>query len=193
MLQVGDKVISMDVLERMFVCDLDACKGQCCVQGESGAPLEDEEVALLEKHYVRLKPFLRKEGIRAIEKQGAWVMDKEEDKVTPLVEGMECAYAIFRDGIARCGIEHAYEKKAIPFRKPISCHLYPVRITRYENFEAVNHDSNKLCKSAEILGRKKGTPAYMFLKEALERKYGKPFFRKLDRAARELREKGDIQ
>src|SRR5688572_20458776 len=120
MIIIEDILVSDDVLQKKFVCDLNACKGACCVEGDSGAPLEDEETGILDDIYEEVKPYLRKEGIAAIEKQGKYLIDSDGDMVTPLVNKKECAYAIFEKGTALCGIEKAYLDGKISFKKPIS-------------------------------------------------------------------------
>lgn len=155
--------------------------------GDSGAPLEDDEVELLKEIFPRLKPFLSEESIATIEKFGTSVVDFENDKVTPLNNGKECAYVVFKEGIALCGIEQAYNAGAVTFRKPVSCHLYPVRIKKYKAYDAVNYDRWEICKPAIILGDKLNMPVHLFVKDALTRKYGEEWFNLLDTAARNLK------
>ena len=179
MLQIDDSIISFEVLQKKFTCDLKKCKGACCVHGDSGAPLEDKETEILKDIYPLIKPFMRKEGIEAVEKQGTHVIDSDGDKVTPLVNNKECSYVIFENGIAFCAIERAFHAKKIDFQKPISCHLYPIRITKYKDFEAVNFHHWDICKPAMAAGEKSDTPLYIFLQEPLTRKYGAEWFEKL--------------
>jgi hypothetical protein len=184
MLQIGDKVVSLELLEEKFICDLDQCKGQCCVDGESGAPLEEGEKELIEKNYPVFKKYLRKESIESIEKQGYTVIDRDGETVTPLLDGEECVYAIFENGIAKCAIEKAYFDKKITFRKPISCHLYPIRLKNlYDNIEAVNYHKWSVCEPARELGCKKNVVVYKFLKDALVRRYGIDWYNELDEVA----------
>jgi hypothetical protein len=180
MMEIGDKVVSLDLITKKFVCDLNTCKGICCVEGESGAPLEEEEVEILEREYKKIRPYLREAGHEAIQKQGTWVIDSDREKVTPLIEGKECAYAVFDGDIAACGIEKAYEDGVTDFRKPISCHIYPIRIKRYQNFSAVNYDRWPICNPARAYGEKHDVPVYRFLKESIIRKYGEEFYEKLE-------------
>ena len=181
MIEIGKTLVSDDVVAKQFVCDLNACKGACCVHGDSGAPLEDEETEILEKIYDDIKPYLTKEGQEAIKKQGHWLIDSDGDKVTPLVDGnKECAYTIFENGMALCGIEKAWKDGKSKFRKPISCHLYPVRITKYKQFDAVNYDKWDICKPACACGEKLQVPVYRFVKDALIRKYGKEWYGELE-------------
>jgi hypothetical protein len=154
MVQVDDKVISLDLFEGRFVCDLGACKGICCVEGESGAPLDDDETDILEEIYPAVEPFLLPGAVAEIQKQGKWVVDGDGDKVTPIINGKECVYAYFeKDGTCKCAIEKAHALGLIAFKKPISCHLYPIRISRYESFEAVNYHHWDVCAPARILGK----------------------------------------
>lgn len=187
MIEIDDKVLSLDIFQQKFVCDLSACKGACCVEGSSGAPLTEEEIHILEEIYEDVKPFLTQKGIKAIEKQGPWVIDVDGDYTTPLVaEEKECAYTIFENGVALCGIERAWKEGAVKFKKPISCHLYPIRTRQYAKFEALNYDEWHLCEPACACGEKLQVPVYKFLKEAIIRKYGKDFYSKLEAAAAEL-------
>lgn len=192
MLQIGDAIISFDILEKKFVCDLKKCKGACCVHGDSGAPLEKEEVKILEDLFVHVRPFMRKEGIKSVEEQGSSIVDSDGDYVTPLVNGKECAYVVFEDGIAKCSIEKAYESNVIKFKKPISCHLYPIRITKYSKFDALNYHQWEICKHAVTLGKKKDIPIYIYLKEPLSRKYGESWYSQLKIASEEVLPKTDL-
>jgi hypothetical protein len=186
MFEIDNTIVSIDVVEKKFVCDLGKCKGYCCVHGESGAPLEKEEVAVLEDIYPSIRGFLRKEGIKAIEAQGTSVVDNDNDRVTPLIKGKECAYAVFKKGIAACGIEKAYEQGATGFRKPLSCHLYPVRIKKFHDFKAVNYDRWSICEPAREEGIRKNVPVYRFVREAIIRKFGAEYYKKLEIAYEEF-------
>ena len=188
MILIDNTCISDDVADKMFVCDLEKCKGACCVEGSSGAPLTEEEIHTLEDIYEDIKSFLLPKGIKAIERQGQWVIDADGDYTTPLVaEEKECAYTIFENGIALCGIEKAYKAGATAFRKPISCHLYPIRTRKYARFEALNYDVWHLCEPACACGEKLQVPVYKFLKEALIRKYGEEFYKLVELAAEEVK------
>ena len=158
MLQIDDKIVSLDILEKHFVCNLEKCKGYCCVHGASGAPFDKGESEILKKEYSNIKPFLSSEGIAAIEKDGISVVDSDGDEVTPLINGKECAFSIFEKGIAKCGIEKAFLAGKTTFRKPVSCHLYPIRIKHYSGFYALNYDQWDLCDPARILGDEKKSP-----------------------------------
>lgn len=186
MLRIDDTLISLDLIDKNFCCHLDKCKGICCVKGDSGAPLDKMEVEILPSIIDKIKPYLRPEGIEAIEKQGTHVIDSDHETVTPLINGEECAYTIFENGIAKCAIEKAWIEKKIDFQKPVSCHLYPIRVKQYDSFAAVNYDKWDICQPARILGDRKGIPVYQFVKDALIRKFGENWFRQLEIAAKEI-------
>lgn len=184
MIVIDDKYISDEVVEKNFVCNLTACKGACCVAGDCGAPLEESELPILKKIYPKIKPYLREAGIAEIEQTGFHTWDDEHGHVTPIVNGAICAYATIDDnGVVGCGIEKAYKDGVIDYKKPISCHLYPIRITKYESFEAVNYDKWSICKPACKLGNQLQVPVYRFLEEAITRKYGAEFYTALDKIA----------
>lgn len=183
MIMIDDKLVSDELFEKKFVCDLGACKGACCVEGESGAPLEEEELDILEEIIDDVKPYMRKEGLASIEKHGLYEIDTDGEYVTPLVEGKECAYVSFdKNGTAKCAIEQAYRDGKINFPKPISCHLYPIRITELKDFTALNFHHWPICAPAHSCGAKLDVKVYRFLKEPIERKFGKLFFEKLEAA-----------
>lgn len=187
MFQIGKTIISEDIIEKDFVCNLSACKGECCIAGDAGAPLEKEEVKILEDIYDTVKPFLRKEGIEAIEKQGTYIVQENGDLETPLVNGAECAYVVFDDKkTAMCGIEEAYNKGLVDWKKPISCHLYPVRVEAYSDFAAVNYHRWPICDDACSLGKELQVPTYKFVKEALVRKFGEDWYSELEKTAKKL-------
>jgi len=186
MLEIGKTLVSLDVITSNFTCDLGACKGACCVTGDSGAPLEIHEAKKLDEIYPVLKPFLRNESVISIEEQGTSVIDIERDTVTPLVDGKECAYTLFENGIARCAIEKAFMAGVIDFRKPVSCYLYPVRIKKYRLFDAVNYDRWTICQPATIRGDELQMPVYHFCRKALSQYYGEEWFRSLETAAKNL-------
>ncbi|MEZ4948861.1 MAG: DUF3109 family protein [Saprospiraceae bacterium] len=188
MFVVQGKLISDDVVKEAFVCDLHACKGACCWEGDYGAPLEKEELEVLDSIQHILKPYLTEKGKKAIEEQGAYVLEEDEEQyATTLVDNGPCAYMIYDEkGIAKCGIEQAWLDGKTDFKKPISCHLYPIRIRKNEvvSFEALNYDRWDICKAACTLGEKLQVPVYKFLKDALIRKYGEAFFEELDALAK---------
>lgn len=187
MIQIDDKLISEDIFSEEFVCNLSKCKGACCVEGDVGAPLDKNETLILDRIFEQVKPYLRKEGVEAIEQQGTWAIDpSDNDFVTPMVEGKECAYVIFDEkGITKCGIEKAYEDGAVDWQKPISCHLYPIRVDEYRTFTALNYHRWEICSDACTLGRELKVPIYKFVKTPLIRKYGEEFYQTLCEAADE--------
>lgn len=186
-IEVDDKLIAADIFSEKFVCDLAACKGACCVEGDAGAPVTTAEINLLEELFDKIKPFLTKEGIKAIEKKGVFYFDKDGDAVTTLVDNSACAFATFDpDGTAKCGIEQANNAGVIEFKKPISCALFPIRTKKFERFEALNYESIPICKPACECGSKLNVPVYRFLKEPLVRAYGKDFYEQLEVVAEEI-------
>lgn len=186
MFQLGKTIVSEELIEKDFVCNLRACKGACCVDGEAGAPLEERETTVLLEIYQKVKPFLRKEGIEAIEQQGAFVKGDDGEWETPLVHNKECAYATFDDaGVAQCGLELAYIAGKIKWKKPISCHMYPVRVREYSKLTAVNYHKWQICDPACAMGKELQVPVYVFVKEALIRKFGAVWYAELEMVARE--------
>ena len=180
MIVIDQTIISDDIKDNFFVCNLDKCKGACCIEGDLGAPLEESELAELEKVYDEVAPYLSVEGRAAIEAQGKFIRDYEGDFSTPTINDRECAYAIYDEkGILKCGIEQAYLDKKISFKKPISCHLYPIRITKYDDYEALNYDQWSICSPACSFGKELRIPLYIFLKDALLRKYGEKWYAEL--------------
>lgn len=186
MLKVGEVLVSDDIRDREFVCNLQKCKGACCVEGDSGAPLEAGEREILEDIYPAVKPYLTAKGIAAIEKQGKHVIDEDGDLCTPVIDGKECAYAVYdKKGVLKCGIEQAYEEGKVNWKKPISCHLYPIRVTSKKNFEALNYHKWHICSPACTLGKELQVPVYKFLKDPLVRKYGPEWYSDLEKAIAE--------
>ncbi|WP_228852708.1 DUF3109 family protein [Aegicerativicinus sediminis] len=190
MFQMGKTLVSEDILDKEFVCNLSACKGACCVDGDAGAPLEESETQILKDIFPMVRPYLRKEGIQSIEKQGPFVIGEDGDFETPLVNGGECAYVIFdAKGVALCAIEEAYNKGDIDWKKPVSCHLYPVRVKEYSEFSAVNYHRWPICNDACSLGKELKVPVYKFVKEALIRKFGENWYAGLEDVAKKRLEK----
>lgn len=184
MFQLGKTIVSEEIIEKDFVCNLSACKGACCIEGEAGAPLDKEETKILEEIYPTVKPFLRPEGIKAIEEQGAWITSDFGELETPLVNGAECAYVIFDDkNTALCAIEEAYNQDLVDWKKPISCHLYPVRVKDYNEFSAVNYHKWDICDDACSLGKELQVPVYKFVKDSLIRKFGQNWYDELEKVA----------
>lgn len=189
MIEIDDKIVSLDLLRECFLCNLPRCKGLCCVEGNAGAPLEAEEVELLKAEYEHYKPYLTGEGIAAIEQQGFMVPDEEGDLTTPLVNGAQCAYAYTENGITLCAVERAYREGRCGFRKPISCHLYPIRVVRFSNGTlGLNYHRWEVCRPAVACGRKAGIPVYKALREPIIRRFGEEFYKALEAAEEYLRE-----
>lgn len=179
MLIVNDIMVSDDLYLVKFRCPIEKCKGACCVEGDAGAPLEEEEISQMEDYVEEIMEYMIPEGIDAVEKSGVFDYDVDGSFVTPLIRGGDCAFINFTRGIAWCAIQKAYEEGRIPFQKPISCHLYPVRLSRVGDREAVNYHKWQICDPALQAGKKEGLPLYAFLKEALIRRYGEQWYNKL--------------
>ena len=175
---IGDILVSTALLRERFACDITLCKGACCVDGNSGAPLEFEELGILEKEYVSFADFMSPQGKEAIRQQGFAVMDGDGEWVTPLIAGGECAYAVFDgEGVCRCAIEEAFWAQRTVFRKPVSCWLYPIRVQKLSTGLALNYHQWKICVGQSP------TPLYRFLKEPLIIQFGQNFYDQLDAAA----------
>jgi hypothetical protein len=187
MFQLGKTIVSEEILERDFVCNLSACKGNCCIDGDAGAPLSAEETKIMEEIYPKVKPYLRPEGIAAIEAQGTWVKGEDGDFETTLIEGKDCAYVIFDGATALCGIEQAYNEGIVDWKKPVSCHLYPIRVKDFSEFTAVNYDKWDICDDACTLGKELQVPVYKFVKEALVRRFGEDWYLELEKVALDLK------
>lgn len=188
LIEIEDKVVSTQIFERKFVCDLSACKGACCIEGDSGAPLTFEEVSILEDELENIKPYMRPEGIAEVDKTGVFYMDQENDAVTTLVNEKECAFVYFDDnGITKCSIEQAHKDGKTDFKKPISCHLYPIRVKQFQDFTALNYSSWDICSPACACGDELNVPVYKFLKEPLIRAFGQLFFDELLTVDQELK------
>ena len=185
--EIGRAILSRDIFEKYFVCDVLKCKGACCIEGDSGAPLTGEEAALIEKEYPKFAGYLPKKHQKEVEKQGYSMIDSDGDLVTPLVNDRQCVYSFYNEkGILQCAIEKAYFAGKTQFRKPISCHLFPIRITEYENFDAVNYQQLKICKPGRECGKSQQLPLYKYLKEPLTKKYGEEWYKELEIAADHL-------
>jgi hypothetical protein len=187
MIIIDNVLVSDEIVQEQFVCDLSKCKGACCVDGDAGAPLEEEEKAKIEEVFEKVKPYLNERSLQEIEKQGRYVWNDEFGWVTPAIDGGICVYATFDDlGIVKCGIEQAYRDGKIDWKKPISCHLFPIRIEKSSDGKQdyVNYEPREdLCKPGCKLGKKLKVPVYEFLKEPLTRKYGADFYNTLDEIA----------
>lgn len=181
MIEVGKTLVADDVVEEAFVCDLHKCKGACCVEGDLGAPLLKEELPLIESVIEAVKPYLSKEAIDVLEKEGGYLLDEDNDYSTTTINDKECAFAFYDESkVLKCSIEQAHKDGKTDFKKPISCHLYPIRITKLPEVEALNYDRWKICSDACDLGRELKVPVYKFLKEALIRKYGEDWYIELE-------------
>lgn len=190
MLIIQDKFVSLDLIEEQFLCNLNACKGACCWEGDSGAPLEEEELVVLDQIFEQIRPFLRSECIEKIEREGGYkYYETFEEYGTNLMPNGACVYMTYDElGVAKCGIEQAYRAGEVDFYKPISCHLYPVRVNKNKkaNFEALNYERWEICQAACTLGKEKQLPIYKFIKSAIIRKYGEDFYEELEAAAENL-------
>jgi Fe-S-cluster containining protein len=182
MISLENTLVSDDLKEVFFCCDLSKCKGACCIEGDAGAPLEEEEISLLEDYKDRIIPYMSQDGIAEIERNGIFDYDAAGRFVTPLIDGKECVFVSLENGIAICAIEKAYTENAIPFRKPISCHLYPARISALSSGDAINYHKWDICSDALKNGKKINLPLFKFLEDSLTRKYGKKWYNQLVRA-----------
>jgi hypothetical protein len=183
MIEIDGKIVSTDIITERFLCDLGRCKGICCVEGNAGAPLEEDEARILAAEYPNYRPFLTGEGRAEIERQGFAVVDEDGDLVTPLVGDAECAYSYNEGGVTLCAVERAWKEGLTPFRKPISCHLYPIRVMRFgDGSLGLNYHRWAVCESARELGRAKGVPMFRMLEEAIVRRFGPDFFHALEAA-----------
>ncbi len=189
MIAIDKTLISGELGSIRFACDLSACKGQCCVDGDAGAPLDEEEIGILEDCLDEIKPYMTPDGVEQVEMAGVFDYDMFGHFVTPLVNGRECAFVYHDKGIALCAIEKAYKEGRIPFLKPISCHLYPVRLSKYNDFDAVNYNEWHICKPALLNGKKNDIPLYLFLKDSLIRKYGEEWYQELSESFAPVKEK----
>jgi hypothetical protein len=188
MLQIDNTIISFDLFDEFFACDLSFCKGQCCVDGDDGAPLKEEEVVILEKIAPEVLEYLPEKSRQIIENNGVSYIDREGENVTALVDGKECAFVCRDDnGCAKCAIERAFQAGKIDFYKPVSCHLYPVRLQKYNDFIAVNYHKWSVCQCARDLGKQKQIAVYQFLQQPLIRCFGEKWFAELETAAEEYK------
>ncbi len=180
MIQIDQTLISDDVKEQFFVCDLDRCKGACCVEGDLGAPLEQDELADMEEVIEYVLPYLSDDAKKALQEQGAYLLDDEGDFSTTTIDNKECAFAFYDERkILKCSIEQALRDGKTTIQKPISCHLYPIRIAKLHDFLALNYDRWHICAPACELGDKLSVPVYMFLKDPLIRKFGEAWYHRL--------------
>ena len=197
MIAIDNILVSDQVVNDQFVCDLHKCKGACCVDGDAGAPLSKEELKNIDEVYDAVAPYLDEESLTEIGRQGRYVYDREFGWVTPTINSKICVYGI-KDahGIVKCGIEQAYRDGKVAWKKPISCHLFPVIVTKSKNggTEYVNYEPREdSCKAACALGKKLKVPVYEFLKEPLIRKFGKDFYTALEATAKHMKESENLQ
>ncbi|MCK9204784.1 MAG: DUF3109 family protein [Bacteroidales bacterium] len=181
MIALDKTLISDEIKTTFFSCNLERCKGACCIEGDAGAPLDEEEISFLEDYIDNIKPFMAPAGLREVEALGVFDYDAEGNFVTPLVSGKECVFVYFEKDIARCAIEKAYQEKKIPFPKPISCHLYPIRIRTTPVNDLINYHKWPICREALKKGYQEKTPLFLFLEDALIRKYGRNWYNRLVR------------
>jgi len=193
MIVIDNILVSDEIIKEQFVCDLTKCKGACCVDGDAGAPLEKAELDKINEVFDKVLPYLNEESKKELERQGRYVYDKEFGWVTPAINSRICVYGITdKQGIVKCGIEQAYLDGKIKWKKPISCHLFPIitKKSKRTDTEYVNYEPREdNCKAACSLGKKLKVPVYVFLKEALVRKYGEQFYQDLEATANHLQEK----
>jgi len=187
MLRINNTIFSFDILEKRFRCNLPKCLGNCCRYGDSGAPLSNHEVQILDDIWPDVKGYLTQEGIKVIEEKGTSISDFENERVTPLINNEECAYTILDGNILMCGIEKAWINGKIDFQKPLSCHLFPVRIKHFSDFMAVNYQELPICSPAREAGFEEGIYVYQFLKDPLIRALGEEMYKELCIAAKELK------
>lgn len=188
MIDINGNIVSADLLRECFACDITKCKGICCVEGNAGAPLDEDEVITLEQEYAKYRPYMTGEGVAAIEAQGFMILDEDGDRTTPLVNDSECAYSYHENGVTLCAIERAYLNGETEYRKPISCHLYPIRLIEFSSGSVgLNYHRWSVCKSACENGKKLGIPVYKALKEPIIRRFGEEFYASLVAASELLK------
>jgi hypothetical protein len=187
LVEIDDKIVATTLFEKRFVCDLTACKGACCIEGDAGAPMTMDEVAIVREKLDLIKPHMRPEGIAAIEASDVYYLDDDDEPASTLVNGKECAFVYFDEQeTAKCAIEKAYREGLIDFPKPISCHLYPIRTRQFTEYTALNYEEWNICKPACSCGEKLDVPVYKFLKEPIIRAFGEAFYNELEVVAKEL-------
>jgi len=179
MLSIDHVLISDEILNQYFACDFSACKGMCCVEGDAGAPLEEEEIGIIEDFLEEIKPYMLPEGVQMVEQNGVFDYDADGVLVTPLINNKECAFVYFESNVAKCAIEKAFLEGKIDCRKPISCHLYPIRIKKFDYYEQLDYHRWTVCERAQIHGRILKTTIFDYLSEPLSRRYGKEWVEKV--------------
>lgn len=191
MIQIQDVIVSLNIFREKFLCDLDACKGECCVEGDAGAPVELDEVARLEEVLPVVWDDLSPAAREVIDRQGVVYPDRDGELVTSIVNGKDCVFTCYDErGCCCCAIEKAYREGKTSFYKPISCHLYPIRVGHYGPYKALNYHRWSVCRAAVLLGEKEDVPVYKFLKEPLTRRFGEAWYAELETAADELKKQG---
>ena len=186
MIKIGDTLVSFDIIEKYFCCNLEACKGECCISGDAGAPLSEEEDRRLKELLPEIEPHLASKAVEVIKEEGPSYKDQEGETVTQLIDGAACVYTCMeKDGLCLCALEKARRAGNKKIFKPVSCSLYPIRVKDYGTFTALNYDRWKICRPAEKLGREKGMRVYEFLREPLEKRFGKEWYEELALAAGE--------
>lgn len=180
MIEIDNTIVSLDIIEKKFLCDLKTCKGACCVEGDSGAPLTDKEAAKIEEIYPDFKKYLSEKNIAEVNRQGFSIVDSDGDLVTPIIGDGECVYTFTDDeGVTKCAIERAWIAKEVDWQKPLSCSLFPIRITEYKRFDGLNYQQLDICKCGRDLGCKEDVPLWKFLEGPLTTKYGKEWYSEL--------------
>ncbi len=188
MIIIDKTIVRDELIQAHFICDLPRCKGECCVVGDAGAPLEEDEIGVLEDELENIKPFMTAAGLQAVEEQGVYDFDEQARLVTPLVNDRECAFACFHEnGTSFCAIEKAWLNGKTTFRKPVSCHLYPVRLIEKDGFTHLSYHQWSICVPAKRKGEKAGLPLYKFLKEALVRRFGEQWYERLEAEIKKIR------
>ena len=177
MFQIGETVVSSELAERFFCCNIDACKGACCIEGDAGAPITNDEFKKLKEILPAIWDDLLPQAQQEIKENGVAYLDSDGELVTSIVNGKNCVFTCYASGgVCECAIDRAYRQGRIDFQKPISCYLYPARVKVYPNVTTVNYHRWKICKSAEVLGRKNKLRVYQFLKEPLIRRFGQEWY-----------------
>lgn len=193
MIEIDDKIVSDEIITARFCCNIAICRGQCCVDGNSGAPLEADEAKTLKAEFAAYRPYLKPDGLQAIENQGFTIVDFEGELTTPLINDAECAYSISENGGTWCAIEKAYVEGKTSFRKPISCHLYPIRLVKLSNgYTGLQYHRWSICRSGEIKGAATGTPLYVALKEAITRRFGADFYEQLSECEKYIQAENEL-
>jgi len=182
---IDNTLVSEELKTICFSCDLSQCKGDCCVEGDAGAPLEEEEISILEDYLDEVKPYMSATGLKVVEKTGIFDYDTDGEYVTPLVNDRECAFVYFKNGISYCAIEKAWLEGKTDFQKPVSCHLYPVRLSKLKHHTAINYDRWDICQAALLKGKQDNIQLYKYLKEPLTRKFGESWYQKLTQAMKD--------